>query len=61
MARDRSPDSADKQAPGHIEKGPIEARQGYKGRPVLYVLGASLALAILAYLVLHLYFLGSIL
>ncbi len=44
-----------------IEKSAVEARQGIRGKHMLYVLGASLVLAILAYLVLHIYFLGDIL
>jgi hypothetical protein len=44
---------------GAIEKSPIDARQGFRGRPVLYVLIASLVLALAAYLVLHFYFLGT--
>jgi hypothetical protein len=42
-----------------IEKGPIEARQGFRGKPVLYVLLASLLLAIGAYLVLQFYYFGT--
>ena len=35
---------------GHpIEKSPVEARQAYRGRPVLYVLIASLALLVAAF------------
>ena len=33
-----------------IEKGPVEARQGFRGKPVLYVLIASLALLITAFI-----------
>jgi hypothetical protein len=45
---------------GHtIEKGPIEARQGFRGKPVLYVLIASLLLAIAAYVVLQFYYFGT--
>jgi hypothetical protein len=44
-----------------IEKGAIEARQGFRGRHVLYVLAISLILALIAYLVLHFYFLGDVL
>ncbi len=51
--------SAGTEAP--IEKSAVEARQGFRGKHVLYVLCASLALAVLAYLVLHIYFLGGIL
>lgn len=40
-------------------KGPVEARQGFRDTPILWVLGISLALAIFAYVVLHLYFIGS--
>ena len=40
-------------------KSPVEARQGFRDTPILWVLGISLALAILAYVVLHLYFIGS--
>ena len=47
---------------GHtIEKSSVEARQGFRGKPVLYILLASLVLAIAAYLVLHIYFLGTLL
>jgi hypothetical protein len=45
---------------GHeVEKSPVEARQGFRDRPVLYVLGASLTLAVIAYVILHLYYFGS--
>jgi hypothetical protein len=44
-----------------IEKSPIDARQGFRGKPVLNVLIASLVLALAAYLVLHFYFLGTVL
>ena len=33
-----------------IEKDPVEARQGFRGKPVLYVLIASLALLITAFI-----------
>jgi hypothetical protein len=33
-----------------IEKSPVEARQGFRGKPVLYVLIASLALLITAFI-----------
>ena len=33
-----------------IEKDPVEARQGFRGKPVLYVLIASLALLIAAFI-----------
>ncbi len=33
-----------------IEKGAVEARQGFRGKPVLYVLIASLALPIAAFI-----------
>jgi hypothetical protein len=42
-----------------IEKGSIEARQGFRGKPVLYVLLASLLLAIAAYLALHFFYFGT--
>jgi hypothetical protein len=42
-----------------VVKGPVEARQGFRDAPVVWVLGISLALAIVAYVILHLYFIGS--
>jgi hypothetical protein len=43
-----------------MEKGPVEARQGFRGSHVLYILLASLALAAIAYLAIHYYFFGSV-
>ena len=38
-----------RQNAGHTEANPTEARQGYLDRPVLIVLGVSLALIIMAF------------
>ncbi len=48
-------------SPDIIEKSPVEARQGYRGVTVLYVLILSLFLAFFAYLGLHFYFVGAVL
>jgi hypothetical protein len=56
----RSPDSPSFEHSPTIEKGTVEARQGYRGLTVLYILVISLVLAIVAYLVLHFYFLGGV-
>ncbi len=42
-----------------VEKGAVEARQGFLGRPVLWVLVSSLGLAVAAYLILYSYFFGK--
>jgi len=36
---------------GPLVKDPVEARQGFRDRPILYVLIASLVLVIAAYLI----------
>ncbi len=37
-----------------IKKGAVEARQGFRGRHVLYILAISLSLVIIAYLIIFL-------
>jgi hypothetical protein len=59
---DRDPRKAQRRSGQRaIEKLPVEARQGLLGRPVLWVLVSSLALAVAAYVILHYYFFDSIL
>lgn len=41
----------DKKAPPIIEKSDVEARQAFRDKPVLYVLLASLALLIVAFII----------
>jgi hypothetical protein len=43
------PIETDRQTSGGETVPPVEARQGYRGKPVLYVLVASILLLILAY------------
>ena len=46
---------------GIIEKNAVETRQGFRGLPILYVLLASLMLAVAAYFIVHFYFFGTLL
>lgn len=53
---DFDPDrSADPNAQRRVRATPVQARQGREGRPVLYVLIAGLALALLAWAAVELY------
>ena len=52
----RQPAGSAGQSGDVIEKSPVEARQGSLGRPVLWVLGGSLTLAFVAFLVLYFYY-----
>ena len=53
---DFDPDrSADPNAQRRVRASPVQARQGREGRPVLYVLIAGLALALLAWAAVELY------
>lgn len=43
----------------HVVKGPVASRQGFRDTPVLWVLGISLVLCVIVYVVLHLAFIGG--